>query len=114
MIKLSSINLDALEKFDSGTYGTLYKKNDILYKIYNPKIFVKKYWKEYDNPCYNSRSYRYKKLLRRCKNLKMTDVVYDYIKGDFGVSGVVLRCFDGKTIDKVYDLPLYKRISISF
>ena len=113
MIKLSSINLDALKKFDSGSFGDLYKKNDIIYKIYKPKIFVKKFWKEYDNPCYNSRAYRYKKLINRCKSLKNTDVIYDYIMDEDGVKGVVLRYFDGKTLDKIFDLPLYKRIMIS-
>ena len=113
MIKLSSINLDALEKLDGGSFGTLYKKNDIIYKIYNPKIFVKKLWKEFDNPCYNARAYRYKKLLRRCEGLKKTDVVYDYIADEYGVKGVVLRYFDGKTLDKIFELPLNKRIMIS-
>ena len=113
MIKLSSINLDALEKFDYGSFGTLYKKDDLIYKIYNPKIFVKKLWKEYDNPCYNARAYRFKKLIKRCEGLKKTDVIYDYIADEDGVKGVVLRYYDAKTLDKAFNLPLYKRIMIS-
>jgi hypothetical protein len=113
MIKLSNINIDALEKFDSGDFGTLYKNKDVLYKIYNPEIFVKKLWKTFDNPCYNARPYKYKRLVKRCSKLKNTDIIYDYIADEDGVKGVALRRYRAKSLDKVFNLPLYKRVTIS-
>ena len=98
---------------DSGTFGTVYKKdNNNAYKIYHERI--PNYMKDYvDNPVLTLPLSRFELLKKRSERLLYTQSITDFImvNGKFG--GVVIPYFDGELLNMFSNSSFDLKIDIS-
>ncbi len=115
MIYLNSrSDLNKLEYIASGTFGSVYKVDDkTAYKIYHPVIGDKYSGIAVHNPCLSFPKFHYKTLLSRCKKLKYTEGIQDFIYIDGAFGGIKIPYYEGKTLNKVLNEPLSIKIELS-
>lgn len=114
MIKIDRSELKDLEYIGSGTFGTVYKKDDkTAYKIYH--ITVKDSIRGIGvyNPCFTLSKVHYSALLSRSKKLKYSGGIKDFIYVDGMFGGVKIPYYEGTTLDKLLDKPLKLKIELS-
>ena len=113
MVSIKSRDLLDLERVGAGNFGTIYKNNDDVYKIYHEKVRT-----EYDtfhpNPSLKLNKSRIARYMRLDKKLLYTDLIKDiiYIDGKFG--GIVLPYYDGETLIKTLDRPVEEKIETAY
>jgi len=112
MLNITSEEINSLERIGSGSFGTVYFKDNKAYKIYHEMIKIDSYIIE-KNPSLKLREIKIKRLLERSKKLKYTDLIEDiiYVDGKFG--GIVMPYYDGETLLNTKDKPLKEKIDIS-
>ena len=114
MIKIDRDELKDLERIGSGTFGTVYKKDDEnVYKIYHITIKDNIRGIGVYNPCLTLSKLHYTTLLSRSKKLKYSGGIKDFIYVDGVFGGVKIPYYEGKTLDKLLDKPLKLKIELS-
>ncbi len=113
MVSLSRSDLRSLEYISSGTFGSIYKKDDnTAYKIYHDKIKTQ-YYQLVDNPALEDHNRpHYYLLLQRRDSIKQSGLIKDkiYMDGFFG--GVAIPYYDGPELSET-DLIIKDRIRVS-
>ena len=113
MIRIDEDELDSLEYLGSGKFGTVYKKDDeVAYKIYH-KIVADECGFAHDNPALELSKSRFKRLIKKSKELVYTGGVLDTISIGREFRGVVIPYYEGETLDKLIDLPIKDKVFIS-
>ncbi len=97
MISISREDVINYELIRSGGFGSVYKVDNLAYKIYHPKIhnvmgIVR------DNPVLTLSTGRFERLQSRSKDLLYTKSIQDYIYIDGHFGGVVLPFFEGSLL----------------
>ena len=111
MYNISSDEIIKMDKIGSGTFGSVYLKDNQVLKVYHEKIktynIVSGSYNAIPNPClkYNKIKYQYLK--------NKTDLVSDilYIDGIF--SGIVMPYYKGKTFKEYMNNPIEEKINMS-
>lgn len=113
MINLDKSQIRKLEYVQNGGFGVLYKKDNLIYKLYRNKVNCS-YSLKVDNPSLRYCPLKIRRLMRLNDKLLYTDLVQDIIFVDGKFAGVVLPFYDGKTFSDSDDLPFEERLSLSF
>lgn len=117
MINISSDEIKKMERIGSGNFGSVYLKDDKVYKIYHDKIkaiSVTFNTREIiNNPTLKTKPIKYEYLKYINSKLKYTDLIDDvlYVDGSFG--GVVMPYYDGDTFEKYKNDPIEKKVSMA-
>jgi len=112
MVSISRSDLRSLEYIGSGTFGSIYKKDDnTAYKIYHDKIKTT-YYQVIDNPALTTNRLHYYLLLQRRNSIKQSGLLQDKIYLDGYFSGVVIPYYNGKDLSDT-DLNIKDRIKVS-
>lgn len=117
MVKITSDDLSNMkdDKVDSGCFGTVYRKDDKVYKVYKP--IVKNYFKEpIDNPLLefpHLTMLKLKRIIAKRKSIEHTDLIEDILFVDNHFAGCVMPYYEGDLFLNLIDLPLEKRIGYS-
>lgn len=104
MINVSINEINKMEQIGSGTFGSVYLKDDKVYKVYHDKIKAESTIFDtkviIDNPTFKTKKIKYEYLKHINHKLKYTDLIDDalYIDGKF--SGVVMPYYDGDIFEK--------------
>ena len=113
MINIRKDDLKKLRCVGGGGFGKLYKKGDLVYKIYNNMV-PSGYTTFVNNPSLRYRRFRLNRLLSLDKKVIYSDLIKDIIYVDGKFAGVCLPFYDGLTLDYFEEAPLEKRIDLSF
>ena len=116
MIRVSSNDLEDLEKIGEGGFGVVYKIDDkTAYKIYKPTI-VGYSGLEVENPSLTIPLSKYRQIINRGKKLKYTDLLSDFIYVDGKFGGVKIPYYDGIMLSKLREekFELKKEITTQF
>ena len=114
MIQLCSEDLVGLPKLGSGTFGTVYQKDDkIAYKIYHPTV-ANENGKYVQNPTLKLPKSRFDRLIQRSKKLHHTGGVLDVISLDGKFGGVVIPYSPGIRFNQIMNSPLRLRMDASY
>lgn len=110
MINLSSNEIRKMDRINSGAFGNIYLKNNIVFKIYHDRIKAyNKILKEnciIPNPCLRNSKLKY-------EYLKSKNLIYDTLYIDDVFSGIVMPYYEGKTIDEYTNDSIEEKIRIS-
>ncbi len=99
MISITKEELDQYEQLGSGKYGIVYQINDqVAYKIYKETILGKDGFPMI-NPVLCSSKSRLKRLIKKSKELKYTDLIQDIILLDGHFGGVCIPYYPGCTLE---------------
>ena len=112
MLNITSSELKDLETIGYGTFGRVYKKGDLAYKIYHETI-VSDIGRLYVNPSIIYRKRKLNKLMSLDKKLKYTDLIKDVIFVDGKFKGVVIPYYNGCCINKLLDTNFNLKIQIA-
>ncbi len=114
MVNISKSELEALERVDYGCFGTIYRKDDKVYKVYHEK--VKNDFKEpVDNPLLDFpflTIHKLNRLIRLNSSIKYTDLTEDILYVDNKFAGMVMPYYEGELFANLKDLPLEERIRL--
>lgn len=108
MYKILSSEINKLEKIGSGNFGTAYRKDDMILKVYHE--YVKAYNESFcatemvRNPdlIYNPIKYEY--LKHKNYKLEYTDLISDILFVDGKFKGIVMPYYNGETFkEHLYD-----------
>lgn len=115
MVNISKEELYNLEQIDSGNFGTIYKKGDKVYKVYNKTVKTSIH-ESVKNPMLKHKLISINKLNRLIKlrdNIKNTDLIEDLLYIDNKFNGVIMPYYDGKLFYNIMDYPIEERIELS-
>ncbi len=115
MINIKKEDLDSLEHLKTGCFGTIYRKDDKVYKIYNDDIKCQNFEMK-RNPMLSHRILSLQKLKRLISlrdTIKQTDLIEDIIYMNGKLYGVVMPYYDGKLFIDLLDRPIKERIDYS-
>ncbi|MBR2833417.1 MAG: hypothetical protein IKE75_03185 [Bacilli bacterium] len=98
MINIRSKDLINLQRVGAGNFGTIYKKGDMVYKVYHEMVRTEYGLRK--NPSLKVDRKHINMMMALDKKLKYTDLIKDvlFVDGKFG--GVVLPYYDGDTLIK--------------
>lgn len=112
MIKLTNKDIDNLEYIGKGGNGEIYRRGDMIYKIYrkSSKNFLKD---KIPNPSLIYRPLRLNRLINANKIIKHSDLIEDIIMINGKFSGVTMPYYDGINMNDTKEKPLKEKIKIS-
>ena len=103
MISLSTTDLKKYKKIASGKFGTIYQvDDDIAYKIYHKYVAYNSGIAEPSPNLFTPKA-KLRRLIARNKKLIYTSLILDYIMVDGDFQGVVIKYYDGKTLNQLKD-----------
>lgn len=112
MISITKVDLDNLEKCESGDFGVIYRNNDKAYKIYKEEIKVG-YANYIRNPMRRYRRCRYRRMIDLNDRLQYTDLCSDEVFVDGEFAGICLPFYEGKLLLDLRDSPFDLKMDIS-
>ena len=113
MINIKRCDLNNLEKVNSGIFGTVYRDNDLAYKIYNNHCYDRRTGMNYNNPMKLYRKHRINRMIRLDKKLEYTDLCNDVIFMDGEFSGVCIPFYGYDSLYKLLGMPFDVKMDIS-
>ena len=111
-MNISKEELDNLEKIGSGNFGTIYRYDNQILKVYNDLVKCNGY-DLVRNPMLKHKNSTIKKcnrLINRGKRIQNTDLITDILFLDNIFSGVVMPYYDGQLFLELRKKPLSERI----
>ena len=112
MINLTKNEIENLEFIGAGNFGSVYRKDNIAYKIYKDKVTTS-YGEYTKNPSLKYKSMRLNRLIKKGYNIQHTNLIKDVIFVDGIFKGVTYPYCDGSTLDTIILYPMKKKIDIA-
>ncbi len=113
MITVKKEDLDDLKKLGAGKFGAVYQKDEeTAYKIYFKSI-ADECGFAHDNPSLLLSKSRFKRLIKKSKELFYTGGVLDIINIDGEFAGVVIPYYEGETLSNLMDIPIRDKVFIA-
>mgnify|MGYP002860234302 CR=1 FL=1 len=100
MITLTKANINALKFLGFGTFAHVYRDGDFAYKIYKPQVNAEH--GQVNNPCLAKFNPERRRLIKKAKQVKYTDLIDEEITVDDKFGGVKYKYQDGKPLSHLY------------
>ena len=113
MIKLKRSEVEKFEYVGTGTFGKIYRKDELAYKVYHKKVNDSMH-NIFDNPVLKYRPLKFNRLIKLNKKIEHTDLIDDVLFLDDKFSGIVRPYYDGITLDKIKDTSLDYRLGMAY
>jgi len=114
MVNISSNELNELTKMGSGNFGTIYKSDDKVLKIYNEYIKTDTH-ENIKNPMLRYKLIsinRLNKLINLKDKIKNTDLIEDLLYIDNKFNGVIMPYYEGKLFLELINKPIDEKIEL--
>lgn len=112
MINISKNDINKLEFIGHGGFGKVYKKGDLIYKLYRKTVSTD-YGEYVRNPSLKYHPFKLKRLMNLDKKIIYSDLIKDVIFVDGKFGGVANKYYDGSTLSFI-NLPFDERIRLSY
>ena len=108
MITLTQTNIKCLERLGYGAVSQVYRDGDYAYKIYKPR--VNSNYGQTSNPCLSRFNSTRRRLIKKSKQIKYTDIIDEEIEVDQKFGGVKYKYQNGSPLSHIYiNLPYFKK-----
>ncbi len=110
MINISSEKLKSLKEIGVGNFGTVYRDNDVVYKIYHDEVKTNVH-RMVKNPVLKHRNMTINKINRL---IRINNIIKDIVYVDGVFYGIMMDYLDGKLFYDIRREPLQDKIDYAY